>query len=116
MTDFPKYIFIDDLTIKRTYAPNIIRSEMETGPNKTRPINSVPLFYLSFEIAMPVGRFKDFNQWFHNDLRSGALWFLLHDPIDGTRRRFRFFETEIEWSKAGNLMRTAIVIEGYDEL
>lgn len=116
MTDFPKYLFIDDSTLVRGQYNNVYRSEMEIGPQKTRPIQTIPLFSAEFQVSMNAKRMYEFRQWFSNDLRSGALWFLMNDPFDGTRRRFRFAETEISWTKSGNLYRSAFVLEAYDEL
>lgn len=114
MIEFPKYIFIDDSTVNHSYQPNVIRSEMDVGPQKTRPIQSRPLYSIAFGVAIPVRRFPEFQTWFFTTLRSGTSWFLLKDPIDGTEKRFRFVETDLEWTKSGNLMRSAFVIEAYN--
>lgn len=113
---FPKYIFIDDSTLSRANVNNVRRSEMEVGPQKTAPIQSIPLFNVSMEISFEVKKLADFRRWFLNDIGSGAYWFSLKDPFDGTLRRFRFAENEFSLSKAGNLFRTSIILEAYDEL
>ena len=51
------------------------------------------------------------------EIGSGAYWFLLNDPYDGTERRFRFFQHDGEWIKIGeDVLKTSIVLEAYDEL
>ena len=114
MTEFPKFIFIDDTTINKNKVPNLVRSEMETGPNKSRPVQSFGMFNMSFQIAIPVTKEHDFEDWFNGDLGYGSFWFLLNDPLDGVKKRFRFLETEIQWRKSGNLLRTSISLEAYD--
>jgi hypothetical protein len=112
MTRFPRFIFIDDTTIEREQPQNILRSEMEVGPQKTKPIQSIPLFNISFEIALPFHRFKDYNDWFKS-VRYGADWFLLRDPIDGALKRFRIVEYDT-FKKEGSLMRSRVKVEAYD--
>lgn len=116
MTEFPKYIFIDDSTIKKRKPTNILRSEMENGPVKTRPLQSGGLFNIVFDVAIPVTREGEFDQWFNKSLGYGAYWFLLNDPLDGQKKRFRFLDTEIEWKKGGNLLRSTFTLEAYDDL
>lgn len=114
--NLPKYVFIDDSTLVRTTLSNIIRSDMEVGPQKTRKIQSVPMFNISMQISIHKKNFSNFRSWYLNEVGSGALWFLMFDPIDGTQRRFRFTEGELQWTKSGNLFRSSIVLEAYDEL
>lgn len=116
MPTFPKYIFIDDSSLQRVTMDNVLRSEMEVGPQKTRPIQSVPMMQISFSASICDDKLLNFRTWFRNDLGSGARYFLMYDPFDGERRRFRFVETEISWSKVGTLLSTKFVMEAYDEL
>lgn len=116
MVNIPKFIFIDDSTIARKNYPNVIRSEMESGPVKQRPINSVPMFGLSFDVSINKAKFTEFRTWFINDLLRGTLWFTMKDPITGQLIKVRFADTELEWLKAGNLMRSSFVLEAYDAL
>lgn len=113
---FPRYVFIDDSSLQKAYQSNIIRSEMEIGPQKTRPIQSVRMFQISFKASICDDKEQDFNAWFTNDIGSGGYWFLLSDPFNGTKRRFRFVNTEFAWKKSGNLLQTTFVLEAYDEL
>ena len=114
--NFPDYIFIDDKGLERATTPNVLRSEMEVGPQKTRPIQAIPMFQVSMNISMRSNRLTDFRAWFNQDIRFGAYWFLMNDPFDGVKRRFRFIDYEMNWSKTGNLLQSKIVLEGYDEL
>jgi len=113
---FPKYVFIDDSTLQRVQLSNVIRSETEIGAQKTRPIQSIPMFNVVMDISICNSDLINFRTWFKNEIGSGAYWFLLNDPFDGTRRRFRFIETEFSWSKRGNNLLTSINLEAYDEL
>lgn len=113
---FPDYVFINDQGLERMMMPNVLRSEMDVGPQKTRPIQSVPMFQAAMDISIRSNRITDFCTWFMNSIGSGAYWFLLNDPFDGVVRRFRFVEYDFAWTKMGNLMQTRIVLEAYDEL
>lgn len=113
---FPSYIFIDDNSLQRATTSNVLRSEMEVGAQKTRPIQSKPMFQTSMSISMRTERLIDFRTWFNNDLKFGAQWFTLNDPFDGTIRRFRFIEYDLTWKKTGNLLQSEIKLEAYDEL
>lgn len=116
MPVFPTYIFIDDSTLRRIDVPNVLRSEMESGPDKTRPINSVPMYRVEMDISFCTDKLTQFRTWYRNEIGSGAYFFLMNDPFDGTKRRFRFFEYENQYSKTGNLLRAAWILEAYDEL
>lgn len=112
----PSYIFVNDQSLKRVQLNNIVRSEMEVGPQKTRPIQSSPMFNVKMDISICDDKLSSFRQWFNNELRWGANWFIMKDPFDGTERRFRFLEYSFEWSKVGDVLQTNITLEAYDEL
>lgn len=113
---FPGYVFINDVGIVRGKQNNVIRSEMEIGPQKTRPRQSIPMFNISMDVSICVDKERDFESWYQTQLKNGALWFTMKDPINGVKRRFRFVEYEWGWSKAGNLLTSNFVLEAYDEL
>lgn len=113
---FPKYVFINDQGLQRSMMNNVVRSEMEVGPQKTRPIQSTPMFQAAMEITICDDKLTAFRTWFRNDIGSGAYWFLMNDPFDGVKRRFRFVNYDFSWSKMGTLLKTSIVLEAYDEL
>ena len=117
MPKFPNYAFIDDQSLRRIEVSNVVRSEMDAGPEKTRPKLSVPMFQIAMDISICVSKLNDFRAWKRNEIGSGAYWFLLNDPYDGTERRFRFFQHDGEWIKIGeDVLKTSIVLEAYDEL
>lgn len=116
MVKMPEYVFIDDSTLTRSYVDNILRSQTESGPMKTRPIQNVPMFQVSFTARIHSSRFAEFNNWFKYTVGFGAYFFLMRDPFDGTERRFRFSEASFSWAKTGNLMSTNFVLEAYDDV
>lgn len=116
MTNLPAYVFIDDSTLSRQDVPNVLRSEMEVGPQKTRPIQSIPLYNLGANISVCLEDFDLFRAWYRNDLKSGAYWFLMNDPFNGVKRRFRFAAYDLTWQKTGNLMSASVTLEAYDGL
>lgn len=116
MPTFPDYIFVPDDALQRVNIPNILRSEMEIGPQKTRPIQSIPLFQIAMGVRICENKLLDFRTWFRNDIKSGASWFTMKDPYDGTTRRFRFVNYDINWTKNGDVLVSQFILEGYDEL
>lgn len=110
---FPTYVFLDDSTLSRKINNNVIRSEMDVGPQKTRPIQSSPMIEIRFQASVCDDKFLDFNTWFAEDIGYGSKWFRMHDPFFGDKRRYRFVQTEIEWNKLGNIYQANFIIEGY---
>lgn len=110
---FPKYIFIDDSTLTYKSMNNVLRSEMDVGPQKTRPIQSNPMTQYNFSASICDDKFSEWITWFRSDIAYGAKWFRMNNPLFGENERFRFVETEIEWVKNGNLFRSTFTIESY---
>ena len=113
---FPDFVFINDEGLARRSKNNVLRSEMEVGPQKTRPIQSVPMAEYEISISICDEQLTAWRTWFQESIGSGSYWFLMNDPFDGVSRRFRFVDAEINWGKNGNLLQTTIMIEAYDEL
>lgn len=112
----PNYVFVDDTSIIRQNTPNTVRSTMEVGPQKTRPIQSIPMVNYQMTISIPSKKSGDFDDWFINDLNWGSNFFLMKDPLDGIERRFRFADTELQFSKSGTLLKAPIILETYHGL
>ena len=111
---FPNYVFIDDSSLSRTVMNNVLRSEMDVGPQKTRPIASCPMVQVGFTATICEDSYKDWCEWFAKDISYGAKWFRLNDPFFGDGSRFRLVEPEITWIKRGTVYQASLVIEGYD--
>ena len=80
--DFPSFIFIDDRSLVRAYQNNVLRSQMEVGPQKTRPIQSKPLMQISFNVSIHVDDLNNFNNWFYDDVVvSRGTWAMLVKEI-----------------------------------
>lgn len=110
---FPKYIFIDDTTIRRKIVDNVIRSETEVGPQKTRPIQSKPMAELSCTMSVFEDDFYNLNEWYSNEIGFGSKWFRMKCPIFGDEKRFRFVDTELDWRKVGTTYEANVTIESY---
>ena len=63
IAQFPKYIHIEDSTIKTSILENVVRSEMEVGPQKTRAKASLTLMTYSFEIVFCKSKISNFLSW-----------------------------------------------------
>lgn len=111
---FPDFIFVDDDGIERTSLSNVVRSEMEVGPQKTRPIQSVGFYNLTMNVSICDEDLGNFLNWFRSELKYGSNWFLMNDPLDGVQRRFRFLTYEITWRKRGSLLTSSFELEAYD--
>lgn len=114
MNEFPDYIFINDLSIRSKSINNIVRTEMGSGLPKTKPIDSTPMREVSFDVSIDSSDLTSFNNWFRLDLKSGLYFFLMRDPLLGVIKRFRFKDTEIEWSKIGSILTSRFILESYD--
>lgn len=113
MTNFPDYIFVNDSSVRFLTVDNIMRSDMESGVAKTKPINSIPVSQITFPVSINRNDLASFYRWFSSDLNYGQRWFLMRHPIFGEVQRFRFLETRIEWEKIGTLLVSDFVLEAY---
>lgn len=111
---FPTYVFINDLSLSRQIQKNILRSELEVGPKKTRPVACKPMVQIQFTVNICDEDFQNFLTWFRSDIGYGSFWFLMNDPFDGVRKRFRFVNTDIAFQKANHLYQATFLIETYD--
>jgi hypothetical protein len=111
---FPNYVFINDSSLTRQIQDNIIRSDIEVGPQKTRPRQSKPMFNVSFLATICEGDFNNFLTWFRNNASYGSSWFLLKDPFDGVQKRFRFSNTQINFQKSNHIYQATFELESYD--
>lgn len=112
---FPNFIFIDDSTLSISYLDNVLRSEMEVGPQKTRPIACKPMFQISFTARVcGIADFNSYKSWYNSELSYGANWFLMIDPIDGVQKRFRFANTQIQWAKSNDIFSSTFSLEAMD--
>lgn len=115
MTKLPSYIFVNDLTIRIAKMPNVLRSEMEAGMQRTRKLQSRTTKQYSCELSICTDKEASFDEWFDSDLASGAFWFLMNNPINGKEQRFRFVEYEITWTKTGDVLTSPIILESYGD-
>lgn len=113
MPRLPTYIFVDDSTVTKVKMPNVVRSEMDSGVQKTRKKQSAPNYQIGFQVSICEDKEQNFWDWFENDISDGAFWFLMKDPISGVEKRFRFVEYEIAWKKLGDVLTSSFKLESY---
>lgn len=116
MPKFPDWIFINDETLQRFEIDNLVKSEMEIGPQKTRPKQSVPLFNTTIDISFTEDKYNDWITWKRDDLQFGASWFLMKDPFNGEKIKARIINNDSALQKKGNLIFTQLIIESYNVL
>ena len=113
--EFPKYVFIDDASLSRQKPENVVRSEMDAGPAKVRPISKHPVYTYEFSISFNVKNFSDFLLWLQDDLNEQTNWFLMKDPFSGKVKRFRIVEID-DFRKSSTLVHSSMRVETYHEL
>lgn len=116
MPRFPDWIFINDETLTRNEVDNLVKSEMETGPQKTRPKQSRPLFNTSFEISFSAEKYNEWISWKNNEINYGASWFVMNDPFNGERIIARIVNNDAPMQKRGLLIFIQLTVESYNEL
>jgi len=75
--------------------PNVIRSDVEIGPAKTRRRYTLPIINVKAGMVMTGDELKIFDTFYHGALMSGALRFLFRDPVSGTEKEFRFIDPPV---------------------
>ncbi len=111
---FPTYIFINDNSLSREIQENVLRSENEVGPNKTRPLQCTPMFRVQFTVSICEDDYQAYLTWFRSSIHYGSDWFLMPDPFDGELKRFRFANTQIQFTKNKLNYQATFLLEGYD--
>ena len=113
MPRLPTFIFVDDSSIQKGKAPNVVRSEMEVGVQKTRRKQSASMYNVNFAVSICDDKEQNFWTWFQDEISDGAFWFLMKDPISGVEKRFRFVNYEIVWKKDGDVLTSNFQLESY---
>jgi len=75
--------------------PNIIRSDVEVGPAKTRRRYTKPIINIKASMVVTAAQLQVFDDFYHGPLMSGALRFLFKDPRTGVQKEFRFIDPPV---------------------
>jgi len=96
-----------------SYKPedNLIRSDMEMGPEKTRPRFTASRTFISGSMEMTVAEWTTLLSFYESTLVYGSLEFDWSDPVDGTNASFRFREPPGIVSTRGDLFTVSINVE-----
>jgi len=90
MPVFPTYVQINLQGYSEEYIPNIFRSEFEAGPAKQRPRYCKTQKRVKFTgYVCSRTEYKQFVQWWRQDVRQGALWFCFTDPCSSQEVKAR---------------------------
>jgi hypothetical protein len=93
MPTFPSYATILAEGYKEQREPGFQRTEMESGPPKQARVKFRPMVARPVRILLDtLADYDDFTAWFRDDLKEGALWFDLVDPVRGVPVQARFTE------------------------
>lgn len=69
---------------------NILRSQMETGPHKTRRRYTAAITAIAGDMIMTVAEYAIFKDFFRSSIQDGALAFNMPDDVDGGTMEVKF--------------------------
>jgi len=75
--------------------PNIIRSDVDVGPAKTRRRHTKPIVNVKGSLVLSKAHLDIFDTFYNDVLQSGALRFLFNDPVSGTTKEYRFIDPPV---------------------
>jgi hypothetical protein len=91
MATLPSYVKILFEGYSQTRESGILRTEFETGPPRQARFKSRVMITRDARLYISGNNnFQSFETWFMNDLKGGALFFNLTDPVKGTTTEGRF--------------------------
>jgi hypothetical protein len=90
IADFPSYLILQPGSYSTTFDPGIYRTEMDSGPAKTRPkkCRTMKIFNVLYH-ACSIENKLAFETWWKSDIKMGALWFKWYDIETKTILRTR---------------------------
>lgn len=88
--ELPQVLILDNLSAEKQN--NVIRTQMDAGPQKIRRRYTVATKNFSGQIVVTEAQRRVLEDWYDNDLASGALRFLMKDPQTLILSQFRFRE------------------------
>lgn len=91
-------------------ADNVLRSAMDTGPDKTRPRGSAQPEPIEGYQILTKTEYGYFLEFYRTTLAQGTLRFTWVHPITGASCEMKFRESPT-WGSAGNLMRVNYKLE-----
>lgn len=88
--ELPQVLILNNLSAEKQN--NVIRTQMGAGPAKIRRRYTVATKNFSGQIVVTEAQRRVLENWFDNDLASGALRFAMKDPQTLNYSQFRFRE------------------------
>lgn len=112
---WPKYVFIDDSSIEEIKISNQVRTSFDRGLEKTRPLNSLSIYQLKFDVYIDISDYENFDYWLNNILRDRTSFFLMKCPIRGKEYKFRFLDGDLNFKKEFENMTAQINLERLED-
>ena len=78
------------LSWRETRPDNVIRTAMEYGPAKTRRRTLSNVTPVSFELLLSEAQLTTLDDFYDNDVASGALSFSMNHPRTGVLKNYKF--------------------------
>lgn len=80
MIEFPTYVQILGNSYQETHPQELIRTEFDAGPAKVRKSTCSVAKIVRFNIVVCDDDYRNFLDWYNNDICRGALFFKFNDP------------------------------------
>ncbi|VVD74359.1 hypothetical protein [Pandoraea commovens] len=81
----------------------VLVTEMDAGPDKQRPRNSLAKVTRSVEFMLDgIDKRNAFEEWVRVDLAGGVLWFDWRDPLTGSMKIAKIAGGKVEYSSQGS--------------
>ena len=112
---WPCYIFINDDSVQETKISNQIRTDFDRGLAQSRPLNTLSIYQMQFQIYVEIKDYLDFDKWLNETLRHRSQYFLMKCPIRGEEYRFRFLDENIRFTKNVDVMEATVNLERLED-
>lgn len=116
ISELPKFIFLSIETFDQE-TPQISKVyEVETGPPKIRPLQNLDNTTSQVQVFIEANKYKDFMEWWKNDLDFGSQLLRLPHPLTGEDSVFRIENESFVFSSVRqNILSTTLSLrEFYD--
>lgn len=88
--ELPQVLMLNGLSAEKQN--NVIRTQMDAGPQKIRRRYTVATKDFSGQIIVSEQQRQILENWYDNDIASGSLRFFMKDPQTLILSQFRFLE------------------------
>lgn len=99
---------------RETPPDNLLRTEMDVGPAKTRRRTTSSPRPVEWPCLMSLAQVNTFEAFYKNTIRGGALRFNITHPRTGASVEARITEVEAYRALSHNIIQVSITMEFFD--